>query len=67
MYMFAPLLYKKGHYILSTAQMNKTDGGKQPILTQMGWLDLVTNSMKNVLQQMWYPREDGTPIAKGAL
>ena len=59
---------KKGS--LSTARMNMTDGGKQPIITQMGWFetfDLATNSMKKVLQQMWYPGQDGTPIAKGAL
>ena len=50
--------------------MNKTDGDKEPILTQMGWFetfDLATYSMTKVLQQMWYPGEDGTPIAKGAL
>ena len=50
--------------------MNMTDEGKQPIITQMGWFetfDLATNSMKKVLQQMRYPGQDGTPIAKGAL
>ena len=59
---------KKGS--LSTARMNMTDGGKQPIITQMGWFetfDLATNSMKKVVQQMWYPGQDGTPIAKGVL
>ena len=38
---------------LSTARKNKTDGGKQPILTQMGWFetfDLATNLMTKVLQ-----------------
>ena len=50
--------------------MNMTDGGKQPIITQMGWFEtfhLATNSMKKVLQKMWHPGQDGTPIAKGAL
>ena len=62
------LVVRKG--ALSTPRMNMTDGGKQPIITQMGWfetIDLATNTMKKVLQQMWYPGPDGKPIAKGAL
>ena len=55
---------------LSASKMNRTDGGKQPIVTQMSWfetLDVATRMMKRVEQQMWYPGPDGTPIAKGAL
>ena len=50
--------------------MNRTDGGKQPIITQMDWfetLDVVTGIMKRAEQQLWYPGPDGTLIAKGAL
>ena len=55
---------------LPTVWMNMIDGGKQPILTQIGWFetfDMATNSMKKVLQQLWYPGQDETPIVKGAL
>ena len=51
-----PLTYdtavRKGS--LSTARMNKTDEGKQPILTQMEWsetFDLATNSTTKVLHK----------------
>ena len=55
---------------LSTSKMNKTDGGKQPILTQIGWyemFDVASGTMNRVQQEMWYAGPDGTPIAKGAL
>ena len=50
--------------------MNKSDGGKQPILTQLGWYDKYDNDTGTVIrvqQQMWYTGLDGMPIAKGAL
>ena len=55
---------------LSTYAMNKSDGGKQPILTQLGWYDKyddATGTVIRVQQQMWYAGPDGMPIAKGAL
>ena len=55
---------------LSVSKMNRSDGGKQPIITQMGWfetLDVATGMTKKVEQQMWYLGPDGTQIAKGAL
>ena len=50
--------------------MNLSDGGKQPIITQNGWYDLVdpiTGAVTRVAQQMWYLSDDGTCTAKGAL
>ena len=50
--------------------MNKTDGGAQPILTQVGWYnhsDPVTGTTVRVQQQMWYTGPAGLPVAKGAL
>ena len=55
---------------LCTYAMNKSDGGKQPILTQLGWYDKyddATGTVIRVQQQMWYAGPDGMPIAKGAL
>lgn len=55
---------------LSTAYMNLSDGGKQPILTQSGWYDTkdaTTGTSVRVQQQMWYWGPDGTKVAKGAL
>ena len=55
---------------LSTAQMNLSDGGKQLILTQNGWYDVVdpiTKTVTREMQQMWYLSDDGTLTAKGAL
>ena len=40
---------------LPVSKMNRSDGGKQPIITQMGWfemLDVATGMMKKVEQQM---------------
>ena len=59
---------KKG--ALSTTLMNKSDGGKQPILIQMGWYDKydpTTGTTIRMQPQMWYPGADGSPVAKGAL
>ena len=50
--------------------MNKSDGGKQPILTHMGWyntVDAVTGTVVRVQQQMWFSGPDGRPVPKGAL
>ena len=55
---------------LSTCKMNKTDGGKQPILTQIGWYEMfyvASGTVNRVQQQMWYAGPDRTPIAKGTL
>ena len=66
----APCHVAKMKGSLSTAAMNVSDGGKQPILTQNGWYDAVdpiTGTVRRVMQQMWYLGDDGTPTAKGAL
>ena len=55
---------------LSTTNMNKTDGGAQPILTQMGWYNTIDPSSGDIVQvqqQMWYPGSNGEQIVKGAL
>ena len=56
--------------VLSTRNMNKSDGGAQPILTQMGWyntIDPTSGALVQMQQQTWYPGPNGDPIAKGAL
>ena len=66
----APSHVAKQKGALSTYGMNKSDGGKQPILTQMGWYDTVdaaTGTVVRVQQHMWFPGPDGTPVPKGAL
>ena len=47
---------------LTTATMNVSDGGKQPILTQTGWYDTTdasTGTAVRVHQQMWYIGPNG--------
>ncbi|KAL5469087.1 hypothetical protein EMCRGX_G030283 [Ephydatia muelleri] len=66
----APSHVAKRKGALSTHAMNKSDGGKQPILTQLGWYDKYDNDTGTVIrvqQQMWYTGLDGMPIGKGAL
>ena len=66
----APSHVAKRKGALSTTNMNKTDGGAQPILTQMGWYNTINPSsgaIVQVQQQMWYPGPNGEQIAKGAL
>ena len=66
----APCHVARSKGALSTTTMNLSDGGKQPILTQNGWYDLVdpiTGAVTRVAQQMWYLSDDGTCTAKGAL
>ena len=50
---------------LSTTNMNKTNGGAQPILTQMGWyntIDPSSGAIVQVQQQMWYPGPNGERV-----
>ena len=66
----APCHVAKRQGALTTATMNVSDGGKQPILTQTGWYDTTDASIgtaMRVQQQMWYIGPDGTKIAKGAI
>lgn len=66
----APSHVAKRKGALSTTNMNKSDGGAQPILTQMGWYNTIDPSsgvIFQVQQQMWYPGQNGEQIAKGAL
>ena len=58
----APSHAAKRKGALSTTNMNKTDGGAQPILTQMGWYntnDPSSGAIVQVQQQMWYPGPNG--------
>ena len=66
----APSHVAKRKGALSTSAMNKSDGGKQPILTQMGWyntVDAATGTIVCMQQQMRFSGPDGTPVPKGAL
>ena len=69
-YANAPSHVARRNGALSSKQMNKSDGGAQPVITQMGWFhrpDPVSGIPVRVQQQMWYPGPGGAPIAKGAL
>ena len=65
----APCHVAKRQGALSTAAMNLSDGGKQPILTQTGWFDTIDastgTSAVRIQQQMWFTGTDGSQIAKG--
>ena len=55
---------------LSATNMNTTDGGAKPILTQMDWYSTIDPSsgvIVQVQQHKWYPGPNGEQIAKGAL
>ena len=62
----APCHVAKRQGALSTAAMNLSDGGKQPILTQTGWFDTIdasTGTSVRIQQQMWFTGPDGSQIA----
>ena len=46
----APSHAAKRKGALSTTKMNKTDGGAQPILTQMGWYNAIDPSSGAIVQ-----------------
>ena len=63
----APSHVAKRKRALSTTNMNKTDGGAQPILTQMGWyktIDPSSGAIVQVQQQMWYPGPNGEKLQR---